>query len=107
MDYGVWIGLVIMAVWFGSTFVRIKRERRTGITQDYGHPVLDSVLLLGSAFVLISVIALLVFRFGNHRHGPHYFEDAVLLCIGAGLTWLCNGCLQRSKKGSRGSGSEP
>lgn len=99
MDQDVWVGLAIMVVWFGFTYVRIRRERKSGATQSYGHPVLDSVLLLGSALVLISVLMLLVFRFGNRRHGPHYFEDTVLLCIGLGLTWVCNGFLQRSKKG--------
>jgi len=104
MDQGVWVGLAIMLVWFGSVYLRIKRERRSGVTQSYGHPVLDSVLLLGSALVLISVLGLLVFRFGNRRHGPHYFEDTVLLCIGLALTWVCNGLLQRWKKGPSGSG---
>jgi hypothetical protein len=103
MDHGVWVGFAIIVVWVGSAYVRIKSERRSGVTQSHGHPMLDSGLLLGSAFVLISVLVPLVSRSGNRRHGPHYFEDMVLLSIGIALTWICNGLLQRSKKGPGGS----
>jgi len=105
MNQGVWAGLAIIVVWFGSVYMRIKRNRKSGVTQSYGHPMLDSVLLLGSAFVLISVLVLLVFRSGSRRHGPHYIEDIVLVCVGVALTWACNRFLQRSKKGSDGSGN--
>ena len=98
MDQGAWVGLAIMVLWFGSTYLRVRRERSSGVTQSYGHPTLDSLLLLGSALVLIMVLGLLVSRFGNHRPGPHYLEDIVLLCIGLTLTWVCNRVLRRSVK---------
>src|SRR5450755_4259450 len=55
-------GLAIIVVWFGFDYMRIKRERKSGATQSYGHPMLDSGRLLGAAFVLISVLVLLISR---------------------------------------------
>jgi glycerol uptake facilitator-like aquaporin len=68
MSVGAWIGLAITVFFLGSGYARIKKERRSGVTHDYGHAVADSLLLLVSALLLAAVLALVVFLIGTHRH---------------------------------------
>jgi hypothetical protein len=64
-----WVGLAITVFFLSSAYGRIKKERRSGVIQDYGHPVADSLLLLVSALVLASALALVFSLVGTHGGG--------------------------------------
>ena len=98
MSVRVWIGLAITVAWAGSSIARVREARRSGATQDYGHPVADSLLLLISALVLAGALALVTSFVGTHRGESRYLGYGVLLLMGAGLTWACNGILRRSRR---------
>jgi hypothetical protein len=89
MSGRAWVGLAITVFFLSSAYARIKKERRSGVIQDYGHPVADSLLLLVSALVLAGALALVFSLVGTHGGGSRYIAYAVLLLLGAGLTWSC------------------
>ena len=97
----VWIGVIIYAVWVGGTYIRIRRRRRSGEIRDFGHPVLDQLLLLGSGLMLAALllVAMFLFRGADTRSlTERVFVYAALIAGGGVLTWLCNALL----RGTRG-----
>jgi hypothetical protein len=100
MHLSVMLGLLMLAISFGATYFGIKARRRSGEVQSFGHPVLDNLLLLASAFVMIALLVLTRFLFNKNLHsiGARFFSDAALVAVAAVLTWLCNGMLRRSTK---------
>jgi hypothetical protein len=74
-----WVGLAITVFFLSSAYGRIKKERRSGVVQDYGHPVADSLLLLVSAPVLAGALALVFSLVSTHGGGSRYIAYAVLL----------------------------
>ena len=94
MDWRAWLILAVYVVWFGSTYFKVRRARRLGTTQSYGHPLLDSLLLLGSALLLISTLAL-AFRV---LHGEtRVFTYILMIGLGGALTYFCNAVLRKWK----------
>jgi hypothetical protein len=96
-----WMGLLVFAVWFGGTYLRIRAQRRSGVVQNFGHPILDQFLLLGSGLLLAGFLTLALFLFGRSYAHPlkeRFLAYAVLLAAGGLLTWLSNGILRRMRK---------
>jgi len=98
MSGRAWIGLAITVFFLGSAYAKIKKERRSGVIQDYGHPVAESLLLLVSALLLAAGLELLVFLSATHRREVHYLAYVVLLPLGAVLTRSCNRILRKRRR---------
>ena len=101
MDLRAWMGFLLIAVYLGGAYFRVRRERRSGRTTSFGHPVLDNALLLASGLILAGTLALVLLLLrGNHSHPvkERMIAYALLILAGGVLTWLCNGILRRSGK---------
>lgn len=96
-----WIGFLAFAVWIGGVSLRVRAPRRSGNIQDFGHPVLDKLLLLGSGLLLTALLVVAIFLFGEGQTHPlkeRVFACAALLGAGGLLTWLCNAMLRGMRK---------
>lgn len=106
MDSRAWLGLVLLVVTLGISYFGVRAKRRAGITQSFGHPVLDQVLLLISGLVLAAVMAAILFLLrGRSRPigSPHPIEERLvgyplLILVGLMLVTLCNRILRRTGK---------
>ncbi len=98
MNQRAWVGLVLIIVYLGYGYLWVRAERRSGKTQSFGHPALDSFLLLASGLLLATALLLLFFhvRF-SHLEG-RIFVYVFLLLLGGALTWLCNRILRRPRR---------
>ena len=102
MDLQAWIGLLLIVLCIGAAYLRVRRKRHSGHTTSFGHPVLDSALLLIAGLILASalVLALLIVR-SSH---PDWLRDRMIgyplvILVGGGLTWLCSRVLRGTKRG--------
>jgi hypothetical protein len=105
MDHGAWVGLVLIILFFGRGDLRVRADRRSGLTQSFGHPKLDSLLLLVSGLVLALALALglwllKIFQIDSNRHDIRFLVCVLMLMLAAGLWWTCSQILRRAQKRS-------
>ena len=96
-----WIGLVILCVWIGGAYLRVRARRRSGAIKDFGHPVLDQFLLLVSGLLLSGLMGVAFFLFAGFQSHPvneRILIYGVGLAAGGSLTWLCNALLRRVRR---------
>jgi F0F1-type ATP synthase assembly protein I len=86
----------MMFVYLGLGYLRVREYRQSGITQSFGHPLVDSFLLLISGLLVAAALMFFMVEFRNG--GSHFLAYVLLLGFGGTLTWVCNGVL----RGSRG-----
>jgi len=101
MNIRPWMGFAVIVIFLSGGYLRVRRERRSGITNSFGHPTLDSLLLLTSGLLVVSGLALtfLFFKGDSHRHTGRFLFYIVALSLGGALRWLCNRIL--SAKGRK------
>ena len=102
MDQRAWEGLVLIVVFLGSAYLRVRAQRRVGAaTQSFGHPARDQLLLFASGLTLAAILGATLFLLRDGRLHP--IKDRMIaypLAILAGLllTYVCNRVLRRSNK---------
>src|SRR5271165_4966697 len=101
MDLRAWMGFLLVVIFMGSGYLRVRALRRAGIVHGFGHPVLDNLLLLVSGLLLAAVLALILYLFrGNHfdpiKERIVAYPTAIL--VGGLLTWRCNRVLRGNAK---------
>src|SRR5579864_7273927 len=96
------VGFLWIVVIVGSGVALLRRERRFGEVQNHGHPVIDNLLLLGSAVFVIAVMFLMIrWSESKHSNSPllgRYVWRSVVIAVAAGGTSLSNRLLQHRKR---------
>ena len=101
MDLRAWIGVLLVVIYLGGGYLRVRARRRAGTVHDFVHPVMDNLLLLASGLLLAAVLALVLYLFGgNHLHPirERMVAYPVLILVGGLLTWLCTRVLRGNAK---------
>ena len=101
MDLRAWIGVLLVVIYLGGGYLRVRAQRRAGVVHDFGHPVLDNLLLFASGLLLAAGLALTLYLFGGNRLLPireRMVAYPVLVLVGGLLTWLCNRVLRGNAK---------
>lgn len=95
-------GLISIAVSLGNGIVLVRHRRRSGKTQNYGHPVKDQLLLLTSAIVVTGVFLVVLWWLGPKAPRVRTFSGEALvlffLLLAAGVSWLANSLLRERKQ---------
>jgi prepilin signal peptidase PulO-like enzyme (type II secretory pathway) len=98
MNLCTWMGLLLVGIFLAGSYLRVRARRRAGIVRDFGHPVLDNLLVLVSGLLLAAFLAVAVFLV-RLRHFDPVKERAIgyplLILAGSLITWLCNWVLRR------------
>ena len=92
------VGFLWIVIIIGSGVVLVRRERRSGDVQSYGHPVKDNFLLLVSGIVLAGAMFAGFWWVDPLVRDPvlaKYVLTLPLLAVAAGITWLANRALRR------------
>jgi len=99
---GILVGIIwlVVVVWNGVAIAR--RQRRSGGMTDYGHPIEDKFLRLGSPIAVIAAMLTTFWWLGpkvpeKHSPGGHLLVLA-FLALAAGITSVANGILRVGKK---------
>jgi len=93
MDLRAWMGGLLLVIFVGGSYLRVRARRRAGIVHDFGHPVLDNLLLLFSGVLLAAILTVIFYSVRGHQ--VHSLKERivaypVLILVGGLLTWLCN-----------------
>jgi uncharacterized membrane protein YdcZ (DUF606 family) len=95
------MALLLIVAYLGGGFLRVRSQRQTGVTHSFGHPVLDSLLLLLSGLLLAGTVVGVVALLKNGHAHPiknRMIAYPLVVLAGGALTWLCGGILRRSRK---------
>jgi len=100
MDLRAWEGFVLIAIFLGGAYLRVRAERRVGTTHSFGHPALDQLLLFASGLMLAAILGATLFLL---KDNPHPIKNRVIayplvILLGLLLTYVCNRVLRRSNK---------
>jgi len=101
MNLRSWLGLLVLVVWVGTSYLRVRARRRSGAVSNNGHPSLDGFLLFVSGLLLTAVVILTLLPSQGNRLGPfgeRIFFYSVLLLVGGALTWFGNKILRHFGK---------
>jgi hypothetical protein len=95
-----WLGLVLIAIYFGGACLRIRSRRRSGATTSFDHPLLDNLFLLISGLLLAGALglALWLLKANASRLETRFVSYVILLALGGFLTWLCTAILRSLNK---------
>ena len=99
----MWVGIALL-VFFVATvaaFFIVRPQKRDGLVTDFGRPVLETFLLIGSGLVLASGFLVAIVFFGkNSNLGLEKLAfDMKLLFVGASfLTGACHQLLRRMRR---------
>jgi len=101
MDLRAWMGGLLLVIFIGGSYLRVRARRRAGIVHNFGHPVLDNLLLLFSGVLLAAALMVILYLVRGHQ--VHALTERivaypVLILVGGLLTWLCNRVLRRNAK---------
>ena len=99
MNREAWFGLVVLVMYLTLGYLRIRWNRRSGLTHSFGHPKWDALLLFFSGILLAST--LLFVSFQGHGQFSRLFVYPFLLGLGGVLTWACAKFLRRRRKARR------
>jgi cytochrome c biogenesis factor len=94
-------GFVTVAVFLGNALVLVRRRRRSGEVRDYGHPIKDEILLLGSAILVVIAMCIVLWWLGPRAPSLRTLSGQVLILIfllfAAGVSYVAN-MLGRSRE---------
>jgi len=97
-----WIGLLWFVIVVGNGIAIIRRRRRSGDVQSYGHPKEDFLLLITSALVMIAAMFAAFWFLGSRvpvrGSVGSYFLILLLLLFAAGLTVAFSKLLRKKPK---------
>jgi hypothetical protein len=103
LDSKLWIGLLAFLLVVGNGVSIIRRGRKSGKAQSYGHPTEDFLLLISCALVLIGLIAVLFLFLGpklpEKGSSGKYLIIPLIAMVGSGLTFVSNRILRHKPKG--------
>ena len=102
MDLRPWMGLLPVLLFLIGGYLKVRRERRSGRTTSFGHPILDAVLLLIAGLTLATTLGVALFAVSSNYPdwlGERLIAYPLVILVGGSLTWLCNRILRRRKKG--------
>lgn len=94
LDSKLWIGLLVFLLVIGNGISIVRRGRKSGKVQSYGHPAEDFFLLISSALVLIGLMLLIFFlpgpRLPQKESVGKYLMISFIAVVGGGLTFVSN-----------------
>jgi hypothetical protein len=98
-----WLGLALLILILGGGCFRIRAQRKAGAIRNFGHPILDSVLLFSSGLLLATALGfglwLLNLYVTNSRITfVHFLFDTFFLVLAGSLWWVCNMILCHVKR---------
>lgn len=92
----------MFVTFLGGGYLKVRAQTPAGIVRDFGHPVLDNLLLFPSGILLAALLALglyLVRSGHSHPVEQRLVAYPLLILAGSLMTWLCNRVLRRQSKG--------
>jgi hypothetical protein len=101
------LGLLSLVFIIGNGLAILRRQRRSGEVQDYGHPIKDNLLLLGSAIVLAAIMFAAIWWMGSKapelRSAAGQLFVVVVLAVAAGITYIANYFVRSGRGGKSGA----